>query len=125
MANYIGLTKDAGWQFGIRKTVPTNIERLWEVFFSDRGLGYWTEGVDQNFSTFKEYSHIRTKWKHKNFEENAHLQIRFIPSKNKDKTTISIHVDHLKNESQREVSKKYWSVVIENLNLLTEHLISV
>ncbi|MCC3215529.1 MULTISPECIES: hypothetical protein [Chryseobacterium] len=119
MAKNIGLTKDAGWQFGIRKTMPTNVETLWETFFSDRGLGYWAEGVDQNFSTFKEYSHIRTTWKHKDFEERAHLQVRFIPTKDKDKTTISIHVDNLKNESQREVTKKYWLVVIESLYLLT------
>ncbi|WP_333862725.1 hypothetical protein [Sphingobacterium sp.] len=119
MANNIGLTKDAGWQFGIRKTVPTNVKTLWEVFFSDRGLGTWATGVDQNFSTFKEYSHIRTKWKHKDFEESANLQIRFIPSKNEDKTTISVHIDNLKNESQREVAKKYWSIVIKNLHVLT------
>lgn len=37
MAKNIGLTKDAGWQFGIRKTMPTNVETLWETFFSDRG----------------------------------------------------------------------------------------
>ena len=54
MAKNIGLTKDAGWQFGIRKTMPTNVETLWETFFfSDRGLGYWAEGVDQNFRLLK------------------------------------------------------------------------
>ena len=120
MANNIGLTKDAGWQFGIRKTLSMDVETLWEIFFSDKGLDYWANGIDQNFSTYKEYSHIRTKWKHKDFEESANLQIRFIPSNNKEKTTISIHVDHLKNESQREVTKKYWSIVIENLYLLTK-----
>ncbi|KKO91988.1 MULTISPECIES: hypothetical protein [Sphingobacterium] len=119
MVNNIGLTKDAGWQFGIRRTVPENVETLWEAFFSDKGLGCWAKGVDQNFSTFKEYSHIRTKWKHKDFEESAHLQVRFIPSKNKDKTTISVHVDNLKNDGQREVTKKYWTIVMENLCLLT------
>ncbi|EJL67780.1 hypothetical protein [Chryseobacterium populi] len=120
MANNIGLTKDAGWQFGIRKTVSTNLEKLWNVFFSDRGLGYWSEGVDLDFSTFKEYSHIRTKWRHSDFKEYANLQMRFIPSKNKDKTTISFHVDKLKNESQRELAREYWSKVIEDLNLLLE-----
>jgi len=117
MANNIGLTKDAGWQFGIRKTVPSNLGTVWNVFFSDRGLGYWSDDVDQDFSTFKEFSHIRTKWRHKDFTESANLQIRFIPSKNKDKTTISIHVDKLKNESQREVAREYWSKVIENITL--------
>lgn len=120
MANNIGLTKDAGWQFGIRRTVPTGLEKLWNIFFSDRGLSYWSEGVDRDFSTFKEFSHIRTKWRHREFTESANLQIRLIPSKNKDKTTISIHVDKLKNESQREVAREYWSKVIVDLNRLLE-----
>ncbi len=120
MENNIGLTKDAGWQFGIRKTMPANLETLWNIFFSDRGLSYWSEGVDQDFSTFNKYSHIRTKWRYKDFTEDANLQIRFIPSKNKDKTTISFHVDKLKNESQREVTREYWSKVIEDLKLLLE-----
>ncbi|WP_286753964.1 MULTISPECIES: SRPBCC domain-containing protein [Sphingobacterium] len=120
MENNIGLTKGAGWQFGIRKTMPANLETLWNIFFSDRGLSYWSEGVDQDFSTFNKYSHIRTKWRHKDFTEAANLQIRFIPSKNQDKTTISFHVDKLKNEGQREVTREYWSKVIEDLKLLLE-----
>ncbi|MGJ1407196.1 hypothetical protein [Sphingobacterium siyangense] len=120
MKNNVGLTKDAGWQFGIRKTLPANLETLWNVFFSDRGLSCWSEGVDQDFSTFNKYSHTRTKWKHKDFTEEANLQIRFIPSKNQDKTTISFHVDKLKNESQREVTRAYWSKVIEDLKLLLD-----
>ena len=119
MTQNIGLTKDSGWQFGVRKTLPSNLEHLWDLFFSEKGLKYWSEEVDQNFSTFKEYSHIRTKWKHVGFEENANLQIRFIPNKNRDKTTISIHIDQLKNENQREEAKRYWSKIIEILpNLL-------
>lgn len=120
MKNNVGLTKDAGWQFGIRKTLPANLETLWNVFFSDRVLSYWSEGVDQGFSTFNKYSHIRTKWRHKDFTEDANLQIRFIPSKNQDKTTISFHVDKLKNENQREVTRAYWSKVIEDLKLLLD-----
>ena len=120
MKNNVGLTKDAGWQFGIRKTLPANLETLWNVFFSDRGLSYWSEGVDQGFSTFNKYSHIRTKWRHKDFTEQANLQIRFIPSTNQDKTTISFHVDKLKNESQREETRPYWSKVIEDLKLLLD-----
>lgn len=120
MTNNIGLTKDAGWQFGIRKTLAAKLETLWNVFFSDRGLSYWSKGVDQGFSTFKEYSHIRTKWRQRYFTEDANLQIRFIPSKSKDKTTISVHIDKLKNEHEREVTREYWSKVIEELNLLLE-----
>lgn len=118
MIKSIGLTKNSGWQFGIRKTFPSNLESVWELFFSEDGLKYWTEGVEQDFSTFKEYSHIRTKWKHIGFKESANLQIRFISSQKGDKTTISIHVDRLENENQREETKKYWTKIIKNIQVL-------
>lgn len=120
MTQNIGLTKDSGWQFGIRKTFPFNLEHVWKLFFSETGLKYWSDGVDQNFSTFKEYSHLRTKWKHAGFKENVNLQIRFIPSPTHDKTTISIHVDQLKDEGQREETKKYWSELIGNISELLQ-----
>ncbi|WP_312994676.1 hypothetical protein [Chryseobacterium flavum] len=115
MKNKTGLTKDTGWQFGIRRTLPLPLENVWNIFFSEEGLKHWAAGVDQNFSTYKEFSHIRTKWKHKNFNEKANLQIRFIPSKTVGKTTISIHVDQLLNESQREETQKYWSAIMKEI----------
>lgn len=118
MIENIGLTKDSGWQFGVRKTFPTNLESIWKLFFSEDGLKYWSEGVEQDFSTFKEHSHIRTKWKQVGSKESASLQIRFIPSQKCDKTTISIHVDQLKNENQRKEAKKYWTKIIRNIPVL-------
>jgi len=118
MIKRIGLTKDSGWQFGVRKTFPSDLESIWKLFFSKEGLKYWSKGVEQDFTTFKEYSHIRTKWKHVGFKESASLQIRFIPSQKSDKTTISIHVDQLENENQREEAKKYWTKIIGNIPLL-------
>ena len=120
MTNKTGLTKDAGWQVGIRKTMPSSLDNIWNAFFSEEGSKLWDNGVNTNFSTFKPHSHIRTKWKHQSFKESANLQIRFIPSVNNDKTTIAIHVDQLENEDQREEAKKYWSKIIDALaSLLT------
>lgn len=36
--NPVGLTKDVGWQFGLRKTFPCSQEYLWDFMFSDKGL---------------------------------------------------------------------------------------
>ncbi|ROI06972.1 hypothetical protein EGI16_02020 [Chryseobacterium sp. G0240] len=115
MEHKTGLTKDAGWQFGIRRTVALPLNEVWDYLFSDEGMKLWTEGVDENFSTFKKYSHIRTQWKLKGQTHTASLQIRVIAASKTGKTTIAIHTDQLKDELQREQVKEYWTKVIKDI----------
>jgi activator of HSP90 ATPase len=112
MEHKTGLTKDAGWQFGIRRTVALPSNEIWDYLFSDKGMRLWAEGVDENFSTFKEYSHIRTKWKLKDWTNTSSLQIRVIASSKAGKTTIAVHADQLKDELQREQVKEYWTKIV-------------
>lgn len=109
----IGQTKDAGWQFGVRKSVSLNSNEVWDFLFSDNGEKLWLNGANKEFSTFKNLSHIRTKWKLKSWTNEATLQMRVIA--NKDKTTIAFHIEKLLDEKQREETKKYWDNVIKTL----------
>ena len=34
-------TKDAGFQIGVRKTLPISIDKAWDFLFSDEGLEIW------------------------------------------------------------------------------------
>lgn len=109
----VGQTKDTGWQFGIRRSVPFNINEVWDFLFSENGTQLWLKGADKEFSTFKNLSHIRTKWKLKDWTNEATLQMRLIA--NKDKTTIAFHIENLRDERQREETKAYWNTVIETI----------
>lgn len=113
MEKKIELTKDAGWQFGIRKSVSLNANEVWDFMFSENGIKLWLKGADKKFSTFKNLSHIRTKWKLKDWTNEATLQMRLLS--NKDKTTIAFHIDKLLNENQREEVKTYWTEMLENI----------
>jgi hypothetical protein len=113
MEKKIGLTKDAGWQFGVRRSVSLNKNEVWDFLFSEKGINLWLKGADKEFSTFKNHSHIRTKWKLKEWTNKATLQMRVLS--NKDKTTIAFHIDELLDESQREATKAYWEQIINKL----------
>jgi hypothetical protein len=113
MDKKVGLTKDAGWQFGIRRTVPFNPRDVWDYLFSEKCASIWLKDVDSQFSTIKKYSHIRTKWKLSSWSNKANLQMRVIPHNNK--TTIAFHIDRLQSEQQRNASKIYWTNVITDL----------
>ncbi|MEN5129588.1 hypothetical protein [Elizabethkingia anophelis] len=66
MEKKTGLTKNEGWQFGIRKTVPVKADIVWDFLFSEEGTALWLKDANREFSTFSTSSHIRTKWKLKN-----------------------------------------------------------
>jgi len=125
----IGLTKDTGFQVGVRKTFPVSPDAAWDFLFSTKGLTLWlgtenisnwnietafltNNGLSVHVTTFKDGSHLRMKWKPNNWENTSMLQIRLIP--NKTKTTISFHQDKLESSKQREIMKVHWKVVLES-----------
>ncbi|MEQ8808520.1 MAG: ATPase [Imperialibacter sp.] len=124
----VGLTKDAGFQIGVRKTLPVEAARLWAFLLSGEGVRLWfgdvselpfqvsvnsPEGMEGLVTTLKEGSHLRMKWKKPGWEHFSMLQIRVIPAGKK--STISFHQDQLISESQRAEMKTHWAVVIDKV----------
>ena len=119
----IGLTKDVGWQFGLRKTFPYSQGYLWDFMFSKKGLKIWLgefdeelevkksfktkDGIEGLVRVFTPHSHIRLNWKKKNWENLSTVQVRVMG--NQEKATISFHQEKLSNNNQREEMKKYWN----------------
>lgn len=132
METPVGLTKDAGFQIGVRKTIDYSFDKVWNFFFSDEGVKIWLgnlvtevgikkhykteEGIEGQINLFKLHSHIRLTWKRKDWENFSMLQIRIIRAK--DKTTISFHQDKLLDEQQREEVKTYWEEKINRIEKL-------
>lgn len=118
----VGLTKDVGWQFGLRKTFPYSQKYLWDFMFSGKGLSIWLgelkeeleiktayktkDGIEGFVRVFTPYSHIRMNWKKKNWENISTVQVRVIG--NQEKATISFHQEKLLDNNQREEMKLYW-----------------
>ena len=129
MENQVEKTKDVGFQFGIRKTIPVSTEKVWDFLFSENGLKIWlgnlktelelkkefkTEnGIKGLIRVFKPNSHIRLNWKPKTWENMSTAQIRVIGNENK--TTIAIHQEKLLNSEQQNEMKEYWTNKIEKL----------
>jgi len=119
----IGLTKDAGWQFGLRKTFPYAQQYMWDFMFSDKGLTIWLgkpdeeleigkeykteEGIEGKVRILTPYSHIRMEWKKPGWENTSTVQVRVIGDQ--QKATISFHQEKLADEAQREEMKEYWN----------------
>lgn len=129
MNNEVGKTKDAGFQFGVRKTFNLPSEQAWNFLFSDAGLKIWlgnltsglqqkkefttVEGVTGYIRVLKMFSHVRLSWKKSDWPNESILQIRVIPAG--EKTTISFHHEKLLDQEQRSEVKEYWNSVIKQM----------
>jgi hypothetical protein len=122
----VGLTKDVGWQFGLRKTFPYSQEYFWDFMFSDKGLNLWLgklegeleikkayktkDGIEGLVRVFTPNSHIRMTWKKKNWSNISTVQVRVIG--NSEKATIIFHQEKLIDENQRNEMKSYWNRIM-------------
>ena len=126
-----GLTKDAGYQVGVRKTIQGSHLDIWNFLLSDRGLSIWLgnvdpeklilrEEIDLNDGTrvkitrFKLQSHLRMQWSKKSWHTPSRLQLRVIAS-GYHRTTVAFHQEMLINGVQREEMKRHWKKVVANL----------
>jgi uncharacterized protein YndB with AHSA1/START domain len=124
----IGKTADAGYQIGVRRTVPASEERVWAALLSPDGLRTWLGGVTEleegaRFSfrngisgqicVHKPWSHLRLTWQLPEWDTPSHLQVRVVPVRTG--TALSVHQDHLRGPADRKAMKAHWEQVTERL----------
>lgn len=130
MGKQKGQTKDVGFQFGIRRTLPISAEKAWNFLFSNSGLKVWLgqlkdeleikkeyeteDGITGLVLVFKANSHIRLKWKPKHWGNTSTLQIRIMG--NHEKATIAIHQEKLLDSVQRAEMETYWNNIMLRLS---------
>ncbi len=126
----VGQTKSAGFQVGVRRTLPISQERAWEIVTSEDGLKLWlgdSAGISlqpgKNYVTntgegqiriVKPLQQLRLTWKREGWIKASTIQIRIIP-KESAKTTISFHQENLSDQYVREEMKQYWERVLKRI----------
>lgn len=124
----VGLTKDTGYEFGIRKTIAITNNQAWKFLTSLEGIHLWL-GEVSDFHLNKGYSYqtadgitgevrivnpevnIRLTWQPADWSKSSTVQIRIIPAG--EKTTISFHQENLPNAESRERMRQHWTGVIK------------
>lgn len=119
-----------GFQAGVRKTFPLNVQQAWELITSPKGVECWlgvrggldfkkgepyrtVEDVTGNIRVVRKQSHLRLTWQPPEWENHSSLQIRIIPGGKK--SAISFHHEGLPGEKERERMRKYWKGILEQL----------
>ncbi len=126
-----GETQDAGFQIGVRKTLPVDVVDAWEFLTSAEGIRLWLgpdadldfskdqeyempDGTTGQVRIFKHYSHLRITWQPPEWERASTIQVRVIPTD--EKTVISFHQEHLPGPQARQDRKEFFRNVIGQLS---------
>ena len=129
----VGLTRDQGWEIGVRRTLPISTDHAWNLLTTQPGLGYWlgtgveaafkkgmtyatAEGTRGDVRGYSEGRLIRLRWQPPDWDFESTLQIRVTPAKSG--ATISFHHERLANGDQRELMRRHWSDALDKLGAL-------
>lgn len=125
-----GLTKDTGFQIGVRRTLPIRLEAAWQLLTSGQGLKIWlgaTAGLDfekgatyqledgtvGEVRVFSPNSHLRLTWQPPGWPRASTIQLRVIPKD--ERTVIAFHQEHLPGAAEREERRAHYRAVLAEL----------
>ncbi len=126
----VGITKDAGWQIGARRTFPIELETAWRLLVSPEGLQTWlgaptgqfqekggryelADGTSGEIRVYKPNSHLRLTWHPPGWPRPATIQVRVIPSG--EKTVIAFHQEQMPGPEARETRRTFFKNALDAL----------
>jgi uncharacterized protein YndB with AHSA1/START domain len=128
-----GLSKDSGWEVGVRRTFAVPASKTWDLIFSKEGLRIWlgdvpnftpakgegyklVDGTHGEVITFTPGSHLRLTWQPRDYPRPSIIQVRVKP--NGDKTTIAFHQEQLPDAAARAERGEYFMQALDGLGEL-------
>ena len=128
MDDTTGLTKDAGWELGVRRTLAAPVEDVWEYFVVD-GVGTWlgettlglhkgdayltADGVAGEIRSRTDLLRLRLTWQPDDWDHDSTLQITLMPAATG--TTIGLHHDRLASQEERTRMLEHWHAVLDRV----------
>ena len=134
-ARPVGLTRDSGYQIGVRRTLPIRADHAWALLTSPEGARVWLgtsaelhfaegerfqlpDGASGEIRVFSPNSHLRMTWQPPGWERASLLQLRVIPKG--DHSVVAFHQEHLPGGEAREDRRRYYLDVLRALERLIE-----
>ncbi len=127
----VGLTRDAGWQIGVSKTVEHPVEDVWSFITSPAGIAIWlgegvtvlstpgegyetTDGVRGETRSFRELDRLRLTWQPRGRRHETIVQLT-VTSAGRGRARLGVHQERLANAEERERQRTHWRDVINAL----------
>lgn len=124
-----GLTKDAGWELGVRQTVRAPLPEVWS-FLLGEGLPLWlgdldslptekgaefatADGVRGTIRSFNPDGKLRISWRPDDWPHDTTLQVSVREAATG--TTIGFHHEKLADRDERKMMLGHWKNVVQSI----------
>jgi uncharacterized protein YndB with AHSA1/START domain len=131
----VGLTRDAGYQIGVRRTLQISASTAWRFLTSPDGVRLWLGETDvKDYSRGARYalpgggsgevrvfhpeSHLRITWQPGDWPRASTIQLRVIPKG--ERCVIAFHQEHLPDGEARLQQREFFIGVLEKVRSLIE-----
>ena len=121
-----GLTKDAGWQIGVSRTLPYPRAVVWDFISSPDGLALWlgpgavltpergaryqtAAGVVGEVRGYRPADRIRVT------HGTTTVQVALTPAAGGTRTMLRFHQEHLASAEEREQQRTHWQSILEQI----------
>ncbi|MBE3584257.1 MAG: SRPBCC domain-containing protein [Limnochordaceae bacterium] len=125
----VGVTRDAGVQIGVRKTVDAAKEDVWHLLVSRPGL--WLgevgelylakgaqfrtpDGIAGELKVVVPFQKLRMTWRRPEWGRPSRLQVTLLATRT-GKTTIAVHQEMLEDVYVRELMRRHWEAILEEI----------
>jgi len=125
-----GLTKDAGWQIGVTRTLPTDLDIAWDYLLSPAGLSLWlgdgvpgplekgltyetTDGTIGEIRSVRPGDRVRLTWRPPGRQQHAIVQLALRPSATG--CSVRFHSERLDSENERKAMRSHWRKILDQL----------
>lgn len=126
----IGMTKDAGWQIGVRTTFDHPVTAVWHLLTSPEGLALWLgdglsiagepgesyetrAGTTGEIRSFHPEDRIRLTWQPQDWDHETTVQL--VVRAAGDRTRLTLHQERLADADERERQRTHWKRVADLL----------
>ncbi|MBX3099325.1 MAG: SRPBCC domain-containing protein [Salinibacterium sp.] len=126
MSESTGLTKDAGWEVGVRTTVAAQPAVVWG-FLVGEGLPLWlgeisslpvepgasfvtADGVRGSIRSYQDGQRVRVGWQPEDWPHDTTLQLTV--KEVATGTTVALHHERLADRDERRMMLGHWKNVI-------------
>ncbi|WP_142215078.1 SRPBCC domain-containing protein [Streptomyces sp. SLBN-118] len=117
-----GLTKDAGWEIGVSRTLPLPVAAVWEFVASQEGVALWLgdgvrlptekgesyetgDGIAGEVRSYRPGDRVRLTY------GTSTLQIA-VSASGEGRTVLRIHQERLANAEERVRQRAHWKAVM-------------
>ncbi|MFG2921637.1 SRPBCC domain-containing protein [Streptomyces sp. NPDC048305] len=121
-----GLTKDAGWEIGVSRTLPLPADALWDFVTGEEGVALWlgpgavlptekgaayrtADGTAGEIRSYRPGDRVRLT------HGTTTVQVAVVPAGTGDRSVLRFHQEHLASAREREDRRAHWKGVMDRI----------